>query len=129
LRWEGGCLGNVLPHTWCGCCGGPPCGGVSLLESPPLHRRHLILKLLDVILQLLHLLLELGLVVQLSTQLMDLLLKLGDEGILALLLRRLLVGVGLQAPAKFAVHLGHDFLLDISLECAGRQLSRSSLAM
>jgi hypothetical protein len=60
---------------------------------------------------------------------MDLVLKLGDDVLLSLVLRRLLAGVGLQASVEFAVHLGHDFLRDVSLDCADRQLSRFSLAM
>lgn len=105
---------------------GPPCGGVSVLESPPLHLLHLILKVLDVVLQLLHLVLELGLFLQLATQFIDLLLELGDQDILPLLGRRLLGGVGLQALADFTVDSGHDLLLDVCLEGPDRWLSSSS---
>lgn len=49
--------------------------------------------------KLLDLVLELGLVLQLSTEIVDLVLQLRDESRLSLLICGLLLGLGLQAPA------------------------------
>lgn len=79
------------------------------------------------LLQFLDLLLELGLILQLASQIIDLLLELGDQSCLSLLARRLLGRLSLQAPANFTVHSSHDLLLYVCLDCADCGLSKSLL--